>query len=141
MGFTIDLSAAKKQWFYDPSKPQERVPNPLPDSWTGTSTRGLPVREIPHWEFPKVLYLHPTRPSREIEHRDSNFALVGTETIPTEHLSKAVSCDAHKEGGPATCGDCQKAIEAALADGWQRDPYIPEAPPKKDEDLYARGKK
>jgi hypothetical protein len=94
------------------------------------------VREIPFYEFPRVLYLHPVRPFQEIEHRNNNYELVGTETVPTEHLTKAVSCEAHKNGGPKDCADCLKLLEAALAEGWVKEPYLPQAPPKKDADLY-----
>jgi hypothetical protein len=139
--FTIDLAAAKKQMFYDPSKPQEKVPDPLPENWLGTMSRGLPVREIPTWEYPKVVYLHPVRPFQEIEHRNNNFELVGTEVVPTEHRSKSVSCKAHKDGGPGSCADCKDALAEALAEGWTERPYLPQAPPKKDEDLYSRKKK
>ena len=123
--------------YLDTSKPQEKIPDgPLPEGWLGTLSRGLPVREIPIYAFPCVLYKHPTRPFREIEHKNQNFETVGVETIATEHLCRAVSCDAHKNGGLASCLDCQKALEAALADGWRKDPYIPEAPAKPDADLY-----
>jgi hypothetical protein len=141
MPFTIDHAAAKKQMFYDPSKPQEKVPEVLPENWLGTSSRGLPVREIPFYAFPCVLYLHPLRPSQEIEHRNDRMELVHTEIVPTEHLTKTVSCEAHKNGGPKDCADCNKVLKAALEEGWVKEPYIPEAPPKKDEDLYGPRKK
>ena len=139
MPFTIDLAACKKQMFLDTSKPQEKIPDgPLPEGWLGTLSRGLPVLEIPIYEFPKILYLNPVRPFRVIEHTNQNFEVVGTETVPTEHLTRAVSCDAHKNGGPKDCADCNDAMAAAIADGWRKDPYMPEAPPKKDADLYGR---
>ena len=46
MPFAIDNAAAKKQMFYDPSKPQEKAPEVLPEGWLGTSSRGLPVRGV-----------------------------------------------------------------------------------------------
>lgn len=140
MPFTIDLNACKKQMYLNVRRPQEVVPEVLPENWTGTNMQGLPVREIPHYEFPRVLYKHPLRPFREIEHRNANFEVVGTEQVPTEHLTQKISCAAHKDGGPASCPDCQKELDAALAEGWTRSPYIPEAPAKPDDDLYGRKK-
>lgn len=137
MPFTIHEAATKKQMFLNVRRPQEVVPEVLPENWTGTNMQGLPVREIPHHEYPKVVYKHPRVPFREIEHRNDRFELVGTELAPTEHLTKVVSCEAHKNGGPKECADCQKALEAALAKGWRKEPYIPAPPPKReDDDLY-----
>jgi hypothetical protein len=138
MPFTIHEEAAKKQFFLSISRPQEQVPDVLPQDWKGTPNQGLPVKQIPHFEYPRVVYKHPLRPFREIEHRNDNFELVGTEKVPTEHLTQAIACEAHiKSGGPKDCTDCKKLLESALAEGWLLQPYIPEAPAKPDADLYA----
>ena len=142
MPFTIDLAACKKQMFYDPSKPQEKVPEVLPENWMGTGSRGLPVREIPMWAFPCVLYMWPNRPTTTVVHRNAQHEIVHEEEVPTEHLTKAVSCAAHKDGGPKDCSNCNKALDAALAAGWRKEAYIPETPAKPDDDLYGpRSKK
>lgn len=137
MPHTIHTEALKKQWFFNPSKPQEKVPDVLPENWMGTGSQGLPVREIPHYDFPVILYKHPKKQFQEVEHRNDRFELVHTERVPTEHLTKTVSCEAHKNGGKE-CVDCQKAVEAALAKGWKKEPYIPAAPPKAEDDIYGR---
>lgn len=136
MPYKIHEAATRKMMEWSTGRPQEVVPEVLPENWQTTPGHGLPVVEIPHFEFPMVLYLHPLRPFREIEHRDANFEVVGTERIPTEHLTRVICCEAHKGGGPASCADCAKLLEAALAEGWTRQPYIPKAEPKKDADLY-----
>jgi len=136
MPFAIDEKATRKMMNWNVSRPQEVAPDPLPEGWMGTVGGGLPVKQIPHYEFPIVVYLWPVRPFRELEHRNDNFELVGTEKIPTEHLTKVVSCDAHKNGGPASCPDCNASLEAVLAEGWRKEPYLPAAPAKPDSDLY-----
>lgn len=137
MPHTIHEAAARKQWYYDVSKPQEATPEVLPENWMRTGTGGLPVRQIPHYEYPRVLYLHPNKKTREVIHRNAAHEVVDTESIPTEHLTKVVGCEAHtKSGGPKECRDCKKALEAAFAEGWSLEPYLPEAQPKPDADLY-----
>ena len=141
MPFKIHEAAAKKQMEWNISRPQEVVQKEIPENWQSTPGRGLPVLEIPHFEFPMVLYFHPTRPFREVEHRDANFELVGTEKIATEHRTRVICCEAHKNGGPKECPDCNSALDSALAEGWTRTPYIPATPVKTDDDLYTRKKK
>lgn len=136
MPYTIHTQAMKKQMFWNQSRPQEVVQKDLAENWNGTPGQGLPVIEIPHFDFPCVVYKHPRRPFRQIEHRNDNFEVVGTERIPTEHKTKTVCCDAHKAGGPKECKECNKALDALLAKGWTETPYIPKAVPKPDEDLY-----
>jgi hypothetical protein len=124
--YTIDEEAAKKQMQLNITRGQEVVPRQpngsLREGWLGTVNGGLPVKEIPHLEFPRVVYLHPNRPFRELEHRDTNHRLVDTELVPTEHVTKIVNTEAE--------------LKAALADGWQTKAYIPSAPEKTDADLY-----
>lgn len=83
-----------------------------------------PTMNIPHFEFPRTVYLHPNEATQVIEHQNDKFETVGTEIVPTEHLSQSVSCEAHKNGGPKECKDCQKHLAAALKDGWSLEPYI-----------------
>ena len=138
MPFTIDEAAVKKQMNYDLSKPQEKTPEVLPEGWLGTMSRGLPVREIPHYDFPRVVYMHPNEPERVVVHRNERHEIVDEEHIPTEHLTKVICCDAHikSDGGPASCPDCTKLLESALSEGWVTKPYIPQAPAKADANLY-----
>jgi hypothetical protein len=124
--YTIDEEAAKKQMSLNITRGQEVVPRQpngsLRDGWMGTVNGGLPVKEIPFLDFPRVIYLHPNRPFREIEHRDTNHQLVDKELVATDHMTKVINTEAE--------------LKAALADGWQTKPYIPAAPEKKDGDLY-----
>jgi hypothetical protein len=116
MPFAIHEEAIKKQMSHIVGRPQEQVPEVLPENWQGTVGQGLPVKQIPHMEYPRVVYMHPNEPYQEIEHRNDKFELVGTEVIPTEHLTKVVKNDTE--------------LDAALADGWVKEQYIPKAPPK-----------
>jgi hypothetical protein len=139
--FTIDVNAARKQMNLDISKPQEKAPDPLPEGWLGTQSRGIPVREIPHYDFPCVVYLHPRVPTRTVVHRNDRHEAIHEEEVPLEHLTKVICCAAHVNGGTKQCADCNKALEAALAEGWVREPYIPAPPPRPDVDLYGPRKK
>ncbi len=116
MPFTIHEEAVKKQMSHIVGRPQEQVPEVLPENWQGTAGQGLPVRQIPHLEFPCVVYMHPNEPLQEIEHRNDKFELVGTEVVPTEHLTKVVHNDAE--------------LKAATESGWVKEPYIPAVVPK-----------
>ncbi len=121
MPFAIHEEAVKKQMSYIVGRPQEQVPETLPENWQGTAGQGLPVKQIPHMEFPRVVYMHPNEPLQEIEHRNDKFELVGTEVVPTEHLTKIV----HNE----------TELKAAVEEGWVKHPYIP-APAPKSPGLY-----
>ena len=127
MPFQIHEEAIKKQMSHIVGRPQELVPDPLPENWQGTAGQGLPVKQIPHMEFPRVVYMHPNEPYHEIEHRNDRFELVGTEVVPTEHLTKHVN--------NAT------ELAAALEEGWVKEAYIPKAPPSKTTSLYGPKKK
>lgn len=85
-----------------------------------------PVIPIPHMEYPRVVYLHPNEPFRTIEHRNDKFEVVGTERVPTEHLSKTVAD--------------KKELEAAMDEGWVTEPYIHKAPPNPNANLYGKRK-
>jgi hypothetical protein len=130
MPFTLDEEAAKKQLQLNIMRGQEAVPREpngtLREGWSGTISGGLPVRQIPHLEFPRVVYLHPNDPFQEIEHRNDRYELVGTEVVPTEHLTKIVNNDAE--------------LTAALDEGWLKEPYIPKSAPKSP-GLYGPKKK
>lgn len=142
MPYTIDHAAARKQMFYDPSKPQEKAPEVLPEGWLGTTSRGLPVREIPTYEFPLVLYLWPNQPTRTVVHRNDRHEVIHEEEVALEALTRIVGCElAHKRGCAKECADCNKALEAALAEGWQREPYIPKPPVDETPALYGPRKK
>jgi len=140
MPFAVNEKAMKKQTEIHIMRPQEVVPDNLPDNWTGSVGRGLPVSQIPHYEFPRVVYKHPRRPHREVVHRNAQHEVVEIERIPTNHISKLVGCTAHlTPDGPVwaeQCKACEKALEAALAEGWVTKPYIPEPLPVADADLY-----
>lgn len=127
MPFTVHEQAVKKQMNYIVSRPQEQVPDPLPENWQGTSGGGLPVKQIPHLEFPRVVYMHPNEPTQEIEHRNDKFELVGTEVVPTEHLTKIVNNETE--------------LKAALEEGWVKEPYIPKPVQTKTASLYGPKKK
>jgi hypothetical protein len=114
----------RKQMSMNIMRPQEGAPDALPQNWAGTMSQGIPVRQIPHLEFPRTVYKHPNRPTKTIEHRNDKFEVVGTEVVPTEHLTKSV-------------GSAEE-LEESLADGWVKEPYIPKAPPNPDEKLYDR---
>jgi hypothetical protein len=122
MPFEIHEEAFRKATEINVMRPQEAVPDPLPDNWSGTPNRGLPVRQIPHNEYPRVVYKHPKVLFKEKEHRNANFELVYVERIPTEHKSKLVKDE--------------EELKQALAKGWRKDPYIPAPPPKPDAGIY-----
>lgn len=131
MGFTIDVEASKKQMFLNVMRPQEVVPRQpdgtLRDGWAGTISGGLPVKQIPHADFPKAIYMHPNEPWEEIEHRNDRFEVVSTDYVPTEHLVKVVQNEAE--------------LKAALVAGWVEQPYIQQAPPTSKDSLYGPKKK
>ncbi|MGH9505236.1 MAG: hypothetical protein ACRD20_20475 [Terriglobales bacterium] len=86
-----------------------------------------PVKFIPHAEYPLVVYRHPNEPFFMVEHRNTKHELVEEELQPTEHEAKAVNS--------------AEELDAALSDGWVREPYIPEAPPNPRAALYDAAKK
>lgn len=131
MPFTIDEEAAKKQMTLNVMRPQEVVAREpdgsLRPGWAGTLGGGLPVKQIPVLEFPRCIYMHPIEPFREIEHRNDRFEVVSTDFVATEHMAKIVHNEAE--------------LEAALNDGWVKEPYIPQATPKKTDSLYGAKRK
>lgn len=81
-----------------------------------------PVKEIPHMEFPKVVYKHPKEPFMTIEHRNARHELVEEEVVPTEHLTLKVENKAE--------------LEKALKQGWVLKPFIPPPLPDKKANIY-----
>jgi hypothetical protein len=136
MPYAIHEEAARRQMNLNVSQPQEPVPEVLPENWSSTGNRGLPVRLIPHFEFPIVVYLWPNEPTKTIIHRNDRHEVIHEEEIPLEHLTRTLSCEAHKNGGPKECAACNEVLEAALAEGWRRESYIPAPPANPNEGLY-----
>jgi hypothetical protein len=81
-----------------------------------------PVKNIPHAEFPRVVYKHPKEPFSTIEHRNAKHEVVHEEVVPNEHLTLVVN---DKSG-----------LKEALENGWVKEPYIPQAPPSKKASIY-----
>lgn len=110
MPFTIDVEKMNKQASYDVSA----APN---------SPTGIPVKQIPILEFPRVVYKHPKQDFRTILHRNNKHEVVHEEVVPAEHMSKLVND--------------RKELEAALKEGWHKEPYIPKpVPVHAEEDIY-----
>lgn len=83
---------------------------------------GIPVRNIPILEFPRVVYKHPKEPYFRKEHRNKEHEIVDVEMLPAEALSRVVGDEAE--------------LKAALAEGYVKDPYIAPAPPDPNAHLY-----
>jgi hypothetical protein len=138
MAFAIHNEAIKKQMNIDISRPQEEVTfEKPPDTWLGTMSRGLPVKRIPDYNFPRCIYLWPNKPTRTIVHRNDKHEVVHEEIEPTEHMSKNVSCETHVSGG-LNCPDCEALLQEALAEGWVLQPYMPKPLVKPEASLYGR---
>lgn len=97
-----------------------------PDAAARLASRGLqalvtldpakpPTVQIPHNEFPRVVYKHPKEAFRKIEHRNAMREIVQVEMVANEHLTRLVVDD--------------KELKQALASGWDKKPYIPEPAP------------
>ena len=140
MPFAIDLEAARKQINLNVSRAQEIVQRELDGSlregWLGTVNGGLPVRQIPHYSFPVVLYLWPNQTTKQIVHRNAAHEVVEVEEVPLEHQTRVIVCSAHANGGPQDCAECNKLLDDALESGWRKEPYIPPTAPREDEGLY-----
>ena len=121
---TIHEEAFRKQFEVNIMNGQEAVPDPLPKDWSTTRGKGLPVKNIPYLEYPRVMYLHPNEPYREIEHRNTRMEVVSVDVVPTEHLEKTVHS--------------REEQEAAEADGWVTNPYIPKPPVDPVAHLYKK---
>lgn len=81
-----------------------------------------PMKSIPHQDFPRLVYKHPTEPFRKVEHRNAMREITQVELVPTEHIYKSVA-DA-------------KELAHALKEGWVKEPYIQTAPPDPNANLY-----
>lgn len=100
-----------------------------------------PVKVIPHFNFPRVVYQHPNEPYRIIEHRNARHELVEEEVVQAEALTKMVSCKAHEIVGAEKCAECEKALKKAVEEGWTTEVYVPPALPDRNAGLYAKTKK
>lgn len=109
MPYTIDEEKFRKQTSFDVSQPHN------------TAT-GIPVKQIPYLEFPRVVYKHPKEPFRTIEHRNAQHEIVQTEMVLAEHLTMLVND--------------QKELDRALKQGWVKEPYIPQAVVDPNAGLY-----
>lgn len=109
MPYAVDEEKLDSKKRYDVSAP----PN---------SPSGLPMKQIPLMEFPRVVYKHPTEPWRKIEHRNAQHEIVQIETLPAEHIARMV----HDE----------KELNRAVKEGWQKEPYVPKAPEDPNAGLY-----
>ena len=110
MPHTIDIDKMQKQVTFDVSAQQ------------GTAT-GIPVKQIPFLEFPKVVYKHPKQAFRTIFHRNDKQEVVREEVVANEHLTKLVQD--------------KKELKAALDEGWNEKPYIPEPVKEAVDEIYA----
>ena len=108
MPFTVDVEAMTDR----PGKPAIVSMDPAKP----------PVKQIPHMEYPRVVYLHPKEPYKIIIHRNTQHEIVEEERIPSEHLTRVVN-DA-------------KELAQALKDGWVKEPYISQPPPDPNAHLY-----
>jgi hypothetical protein len=107
---TIDEEKFRERTTFDVSAP----PN---------TPTGIPTKQIPHMEFPMVVYKHPTEPFVKILHRNKAHEIVHEEIQQAEALAMKVND--------------KKELKAALEDGWVQDVYIPEAIPDPNANLYA----
>lgn len=81
-----------------------------------------PTVQIPHMEFPRILYKHPNEPFRKVLHRNHDHIVVHEETVQTEHMTMAVAD--------------QKELDQAITSGWTTKPYMPEPLPDPLAGLY-----
>lgn len=109
MPFAVDEERMVTQTALDMSRP----PN---------TPQGLPLKNIPFNEFPRVLYKHPVKPFKKVEHRNTKHEVVHTEYEATEHLT----CAVHN----------REEMARKLKEGWVKEPYIQQAPPDPDAALY-----
>lgn len=109
---TVDFEKMKTQMTFDVSAPTN-------------SPTGIPMKQIPVIEFPRVVYKHPTEPFRTVIHRNAKHEVVQEEIVPSEHLTMTV-LDAD-------------ALKAATKAGWVTKPYLPQTPPDPDANLYSQG--
>jgi hypothetical protein len=131
MPHTVDTERLQKD---TPRGPKvEKLDMSKPQGMTG----GLPVLQIPHYEFPRTVYKHPKEAFRKVEHRNTMHEVVDVEVVPTEHLVRIVACPEHLgRDGVAHCDKCKAELEKALTEGWSLKPYIPKPAPDPVAYLY-----
>ena len=110
MPFAVDEAKLDSKKRYDVSAP----PN---------SPAGLPMKQIPHMEYPRVVYKHPAEPWKKIEHRNAQHEVVDVETIPAEHLTLMVNDE--------------KELAKAMKAGWKKEPYVPVPQVDPNANLYS----
>ncbi len=114
MPLTIDEEKLSKMQTLDMSLPQG-------------SPHGIPVKAIPHLEYPRCVYKHPVETFREVIHRNVNHEVVHRELVPTEH--RVHVCHSKAE------------YDKKISEGWTDKPYIPQAPPDETDALYRSSKR
>ena len=86
------------------------------------SPQGLPVKQIPHAEYPRCAYKHPSAPYREVLHRNAQHEVVHRERVATEHLVHVCPNDTE--------------YKKKLKEGWRAQPYIMQTPPDSEMEVY-----
>lgn len=86
------------------------------------SPTGIPMKQIPILEYPRVVYKHPREPFKTILHRNTKQEIVREEMVQSEHLTKVV--------------EDEKQLKAALKEGWVKEAYVPQELPDPDAHLY-----
>lgn len=81
------------------------------------------MKQIPHMEYPRVVYKHPAEPWKKIEHRNAQHEVVDVETIPAEHLTLMVNDE--------------KELAKAMKAGWKKEPYVPVPQVDPNANLYS----
>lgn len=114
MPFAVD----EDRMITDPSKAKPGV-QPL----ASLDPANPPTKQIPHMEFPRVLYKHPKEAYKKVEHRNAQHEVVHVELVPAEHLTKVVAD--------------KKEMDAAIKQGWVIQPFIAPPPPDPNENLYS----
>jgi hypothetical protein len=109
MPFTVDHEKMKGMATFDVSAPQG-------------SPYGIPVKQIQHMDFPRVMYKHPVEPFLKTVHRNAAFEVVGVETTPAEALTMLVADE--------------KEMKRAEKQGWVKEGYVPPPLPDPNAHVY-----
>jgi len=102
MPFEVDTEALDKAKVLDISKP--------------------PLRQIPHLEYPKVIYLWPKEPFKLVRVKNDRGEVVEEYKEATTH--KAMKVENKEE------------MEKQLSKGWRKEPYLPKEVPDDDYPVY-----
>ncbi len=109
MPFAIDEKRFREQTTFDVSA----APN---------SPTGIPMKQIPHMDFPRCMYKHPLEPFRTIIHRNAQHEIVDQEVVANEHKVMLVKDEAE--------------MKSAMAEGWKKEAYIPADVKTQEDDIY-----